>query len=309
MRALVFTRPGVVENMTIPAPEPREKEVVLNVLSAAICGSEIHGIDSPGFRRPPLVMGHEIVGRTADGRRVAVNPLSSCGTCAICVGGEPQLCLERSLLGVHRSGGFAEQVAVREEQLHYLPDDMPTEVAVLVEPIANGLQAHRASGAQPGSRLGVIGAGPIGLSCALAAADAGIDVTVVDRSASRAAAAAASGFRISPELENGLDAVIDAVGSSVTHTLSLDAVRPGGTAVWIGLGSPDPAFDALTLVRQGKRVVGTFAYTPDTFASAIDLANRTRPAWTSSYPLDDGATVFMRLVGGDTSVVKAALVP
>src|SRR5215213_4965242 len=101
MRALVFTKPGTVELLDAPDPEPAAGEVLVKVRAVGICGSELHGIRSAGFRRPPLIMGHEFAGSTADGRRVTVNPLLSCGVCDLCLMGRDHLCRERAILGIH----------------------------------------------------------------------------------------------------------------------------------------------------------------------------------------------------------------
>ena len=130
MKALVFTAPGVVEIQEVPDVVAGDGEVVVHVDRAGICGSELHGIQTPGFRVPPLVMGHEFVGRLDDGRRVAINPLTSCGECDLCRRGRTQLCRSRQLLGVHRAGGFAERVAVPQNAVHEIP-----------EPIANAVHA------------------------------------------------------------------------------------------------------------------------------------------------------------------------
>jgi threonine dehydrogenase-like Zn-dependent dehydrogenase len=112
VKALVFTGPSVLEVMDVAEPQPVDGEVVVEVAAAGICGSELHGVKTPGFRTPPLVMGHEFAGVTTDGRRVAVNPLVSCGECDLCRLGYVELCRKRALLGVHRPGGFAERAAV-----------------------------------------------------------------------------------------------------------------------------------------------------------------------------------------------------
>jgi threonine dehydrogenase-like Zn-dependent dehydrogenase len=80
LKALVFTGPGVVQVDEVPEPRAGLDETVVSVARAGICGSELHGIRQPSFRKPPLIMGHEFAGRTPDGRRVAVNPLLVCGS-------------------------------------------------------------------------------------------------------------------------------------------------------------------------------------------------------------------------------------
>ena len=105
-------RPGQMELFDMPEPDVGDDEVLVHVRSAGICGSELHGARHPGFRVPPLIMGHEFAGVSDDGRPVLINPILSCGECDMCARGLPQLCRRRALIGVHRSGGFAERVAV-----------------------------------------------------------------------------------------------------------------------------------------------------------------------------------------------------
>src|SRR2546425_4662469 len=108
---------------TVDEPQLRDDEVIVQPEAAGICGSEIEGyLGRMSNRTPPLVMGHEFAGMVAaagggagrewSGRRVAVNPLLSCRSCARCVAGERDLCAQRRLLRLHVAGGFAGRVGV-----------------------------------------------------------------------------------------------------------------------------------------------------------------------------------------------------
>jgi threonine dehydrogenase-like Zn-dependent dehydrogenase len=309
MRALVFTGPGVVELQDVTIPEPDTNDVLLSVRASGICGSELHGFRSVGFRTPPLIMGHEFAGVTADGRRVVVNPLVSCGKCDLCRRGAPQVCRVRELFGVQRPGGFAQWVVVPESTLHELPADMAWEVAALVEPLANAVHAWNQVELSGGDRVAVIGAGAIGLVTLLAAQQRGVgDVTVVDRSPARldlAARLGASSCDI--ELRGEFDVVIDAVGAAATRAASVAMLRPAGTAVWLGLAEPDSGFDGNGLVRGEKRVLGSFAYTPADFATALGQAQQLDLGWATPIALEDSQQVFMRLAEGATEPVKAVI--
>ncbi len=311
MRAMVFTRPGTVEMLDVAEPTPQPGEVVIEVAACGICGSELHGIATPGFRTPPLVMGHEFAGVAPDGRRVVANPILSCGRCDQCGAGRPQVCRERRIIGVHGAGAFAERVAVPSGCLHDLPDALSWDAGAMVEPLANGIHAWSRAGAPAGARVGVIGAGTIGLVCLLAALDGGADhVTVTDLSEERLGVARRLGAGVTgPSLDAEFDVVIDAVGAAATHAASLDHLRPGGTAVWIGLMSADAAFDAQSLVRQERRVTGSFAYDNDEFAAAVELAGRVDLSWAEPFPLEEGADMFHSLMNGRDDVVKAVLHP
>ena len=77
MKALVFTAPGTVELLDVPEPDPAPGDVLVQVRAAGICGSELHGARRPGFRKPPLIMGHEFAGVSADGAAVThLDPVS-----------------------------------------------------------------------------------------------------------------------------------------------------------------------------------------------------------------------------------------
>lgn len=310
MRALVYTRPNEVRVLDVAEPDPAAGEIVLEVAAAGICGSELHGIARPGFRVPPLVMGHEVAGTASDGRRVVVNPLLSCGACDQCASGRPHLCRHRQLVGVHRPGGFAERVAVPESAVHELPAAMSFTTAAVVEPLANAIHAWGLAG-DAGARVGVVGAGTIGLVCLLVATDRGAaTVTVADPAGDRREGAARLGAStVAARLEGEHDVVFEAVGSAAARRDSLAALRPGGTAVWLGLADSDPGFDGPDLVRGEKRILGSFAYTPAEFEQALADAARLDLDWAQRFPLEDGARIFLDLAGGRTDVVKALLQP
>lgn len=308
MRALVFTGPGVVELQDVAQPDSADG-VLLEVRAAGICGSELHGFRNVGFRKPPLVMGHEFAGTTPDGRRVVVNPLISCGDCDLCRRGAPQTCRNRELFGVQRPGGFAERVVVPESALYDVPEGMAWETAAMVEPVANAVHAWSHVDLRGGERVAVIGAGTIGLVSLLVGREEGLeDITVVDRSQARLDVAARLGATTcATELEGEYDVVVDAVGAAVTRAAAVDRLRPGGTSVWLGLAEPDSGFDGNALVRGEKRVVGSFAYTPDDFAAALVRAQHLDLGWTTPVSIEDSERVFMELADGATEPVKAVI--
>jgi threonine dehydrogenase-like Zn-dependent dehydrogenase len=307
MQALVFTGPGVMELQTVPPPEAGT-DVLLSVRAAGICGSELHGFRSVGFRKPPLIMGHEFAGETPEGRRVVVNPLMSCGECDLCAAGRPEVCRSREILGVQRPGGFAERVAVPGSALHDLPAGMSWETAALVEPLANAVHAWRQVAAAEGDRVAVVGAGTIGLVSLLVAGRAGLDVTVVDIVPERLELAERLGAtHCGTSLDDEYDVVVGAVGKASTRRSAVAAVRPAGTAILIGLAEPDAGFDANDLVRSEKRVVGSFAYQPQDFVEALELASDMDLDWATPVPLADSQRTFMDLAAGAVLPVKAVI--
>ena len=311
MKALVFTAPGTLELLDVPEPDPAPGEVLVQVRAAGICGSELHGARQPGFRKPPLIMGHEFAGLTAGGEAVVINPILSCGHCGRCQRGLRNVCVDRQIIGVHRAGGFAERVAVPASALRPLPPGLPWETAALIEPAANAVHAWNQARGAKGARVGVIGCGAIGLLCLAVALSSGADqVDVSDLSPTRVATALRLGARAGgPGLQGEYDVVIDAVGSAATRTASVAHQRPGGTAIWLGLADADPGFDANALVRSEKRVLGSFAYRDEEFAQAMTLIREWDLTWADGYPLAEGAEIFTELMNGGLHPAKALLRP
>ncbi|MFT4286501.1 alcohol dehydrogenase catalytic domain-containing protein [Nocardioides sp.] len=309
MTALVFTAPSTVELQQVPVPVAGPDEVIVEVAASGICGSELHGIRHVGFRKPPLVMGHEFAGTTPDGRRVTVNPLISCGACDACGRGENHLCRSREILGIHRPGAFAQRVAVPVSAIRELPESMDLTTAAMIEPLANAVHAVRLADPRPGARIAVLGAGTIGLVTLLVAQQYG-EVSVSDLAEERLATARALGAsHTATRLSGEFDVVIDAVGAAPTHAASIDLLRPGGTAVWIGLLSSEAGFDGQEIVRSEKRVIGSYCYRPSDFDRAVELAGSVQLDWTTSFSLDQGVEVFEDLLGGRHDVIKAVLHP
>jgi threonine dehydrogenase-like Zn-dependent dehydrogenase len=323
VKALVFTAPGRVELLDVSEPDPAPGEVLVEVRAAGICGSELHGARRPGFRQPPLIMGHEFAGIGAGGEAVVVNPILSCGRCAECRRGLRHVCREREIIGVHRAGGFAERVAVPASALRPVPPGLPWEAAALIEPAANAVhawnQAGRALGASgalgadgaKGARVAVIGCGAIGLLCAATALSGGAGrVEVTDLSPARLAAAERLGAEVAgPGLSGEYDVVIDAVGSAATRAASVAHQRPGGVAVWLGLAEEEAGFDANALIRSEKRVLGSFAYRDEEFAQAMARIQDWDLTWAAGYPLAAAAGIFTDLMNGGLHPLKALLLP
>jgi threonine dehydrogenase-like Zn-dependent dehydrogenase len=276
------------------------------VALTGICGSDLHPYRGhAGPRVPPLVLGHEAIGRV-DGHegRFALNPIVACGECRACVRGEPQLCERRGLVGLDRQGVFAERVAVDSSALVPVPDGVSDEAAVLTEPLATAVSALRLERLEAGATLAVIGVGPIGLLTVYAATQAGVDVLAAEPLEHRRGLARRLGavevVTDASELDAGsVDAVVDAVGIESTWRAAIRLVRSGGSVCIVGLGEAEGAVPVADLVRRGITVRGHFAYSPADFEAALSLLAASPPPlddWVTAVPLEDGADGFRRLV-------------
>jgi threonine dehydrogenase-like Zn-dependent dehydrogenase len=222
-----------------------------------------------------------------------------------------ELCRTRLLLGAHRAGGFAERVAVPTSLLHDIPSTLDWDHAGLIEPVANALHAWHLAGSPSGQRIGVIGGGPIGLACVeIALANNAAHVACAEISPDRGNVASEIGAHaVADTLDGEFDVIFDAVGTAITRAHSLEHLIPGGVTIWLGLATPDSDFDAAAAVRFEKTIRGSFAYSGEEFVAAIELAPLLNLNWSTTFPLSEGAEIFLALMNGQTTPVKALLQP
>lgn len=199
--AAVTTGRRTTELRTLPVPQVGEDDALLRVEAAGVCGSDVVAYNADGL--PQRVMGHENVGTivavgagaarrwgVAEGDRVAVEEYLPCGHCRFCRTSEFRLCLGSDpshdptalrygttslATGSGLWGGFSQYLSLHERSvLHRVPDGVPSELAAMALPIANGYEwAYREGGAGPGKTVVVIGPGQQGLGCVLASHVAG----------------------------------------------------------------------------------------------------------------------------------------
>src|SRR5580692_7604455 len=183
MRALVYTAPHEVTMEDRPRTQPAPGESEIAISAAGICGSDISGFLGHSRRRiPPLVLGHELVGRKADGRRVVANPLISCGRCAACLSGAQNLCVSWRILGMDKTSGcYQAFVCIQETQLYEIPDQLSDAQAVIAEPLANIVHLFRIAAPMPFFRMGIVGGGTMGSLALMTAKRLGVhDVLIED---------------------------------------------------------------------------------------------------------------------------------
>lgn len=207
MRAAVFKGAGLpLQVEEIADPAPASDQLVVEVAYCGICGTDLHSTrEGPAMLPCNSILGHEFVGEVVAlgkglqghwqrGDRVSALPFISCGACPACVTGHPFECPGLACIGVNAPGGFAQYVATSECNTLKLPDELSTEDAALIEPLAVGLHAVRAGDLRAGQRVLITGAGPIGLAVAQWARFMGArDVVVSEPAAERRALALSMG--------------------------------------------------------------------------------------------------------------------
>jgi 2-desacetyl-2-hydroxyethyl bacteriochlorophyllide A dehydrogenase len=326
MRALVYTAPQTLEIQELPRPVLKAGEVEISVEYAGICGSDMTGFlgHSPR-RKPPLVLGHELVGRLGNGQRVVANPLISCGHCAACVSGFQNLCDSWRLLGMDRTQGtYADFVSLPKTQLISIPEEIPATRAILAEPLANVVHLFRLAAAPPFFRLAIVGAGTMGALTLLMAKCIGArEILVADVNAERlevmqqlgadrtANVSAAEGSN-SAVVGNpaGFDLVVDASGAASARQLAFDLCRPGGQVLLLGMGSQRSEVDFVASIRKEHRVTMSFAYTPIDFQQSVHLllgGEIDLTSLTEQAQLEAGQRAFERMTTSPGATLKMML--
>ena len=270
-----------MELMETPAPEiSRDTDVLLRIETVGVCGSDVHyyatGRIGSQVVKYPFAVGHECsatvaavgagVGRLKPGDRVAVEPAMSCGRCDQCQGGRPHTCRNLRFLGCpgQAEGCLAEYLIMPEECCYPIPDSMTLDQAALAEPLSIGLYAVKLCGLGPGMRVGILGAGPIGLSVLLAARMCGVEgICVTDKIDARLKAARGAGacWAGNPDREDIvaairtrepllLDAVFECCGQQDAIDQAVELLKPGGKLMLVGIPTVDRVSFAIDRARR-----------------------------------------------------------
>jgi threonine dehydrogenase-like Zn-dependent dehydrogenase len=312
MRAVRNTEDGI---RVLDVPEPEGDGVTVHVRSASICGTDLHVVGHWGPM--PNTLGHEFAGTLDDGTPVAVDPGRSCGDCDQCRAGRTHLCRTGSdaVLGLIADGGMADRALVHARALVPLGARLRPEDACLVEPMAVAVHSLRVANVDGGTRVGVVGAGAVGLAVVAAAAATGCEVGVVARYDTQRVAAERLGAHGPAEGE--YDVAIEAAGSDTALARAVELARPHGTVVTLtSLFHPltitgfDVSMKELSLrwsysygTHVGGRDLDTAAAlldrTPDIVATMI----------THRFPLEDAAEAFRVAADRAHGAIKVVVQP
>ncbi len=267
MLAAVYHGPNDLRVEDVPKPKIGKGDLLVKVLSASICGTDLrifhgnHRMYPPGTVRIP---GHEIVGMIVDsnvegagygtGQRVFCAPNTGCGHCLQCISGNNNLCADYEALGVTLDGGFAEYIripanSVRQGNVIPIGDDVDAAIAALMEPFACVVRGQNALHIKPGETVLVTGAGPIGvMHTKLAKARGAGRLVVSEPQKDRASQARHMGADrvVDPSAENlltalheetrgrGADVIIVATPAHVAQESALELAAIGGRINFFG---------------------------------------------------------------------------
>jgi propanol-preferring alcohol dehydrogenase len=307
VRAAVLHQPGHPLRITdLPEPEPRPGQLRLKVQACAVCRTDLHlrdnEIEAP---RLPVVLGHQIVGLTDDGRRVGVPWLGyTDGTCEYCTSNRENLCANARFTGRDIDGGFAELTVVDERYCFPLPDGPPDEE--LAPLLCGGLIGYRALRFTRDARnLGLYGFGSAAHMICQVAVHQGRQVfaftkpgdTTTQDFAQQLGAKWAGGSTDAPPEQLNAAIIFASAGPLVPQALK--HLKPGGTVVCAGIHMSDiPSFPYEDLWKE-RSIISVANLTRQDGHEFIKLATEVPiRTTTTTYSLDQAEQALADLRRG-----------
>src|SRR5215469_15647516 len=291
MRAAVYRGVNDVRVETIPVPKIGPGEVLVRIHTCGICGTDLKKIHT-GSHSAPRVFGHEMAGTIAAvgdgvtefaiGDRVMAYHHIPCGECFYCRKQTFAQCETYKKVGCTAGfepsgGGFAEYIRVMDwivrKGLVKIPDDVPFEQAVFIEPVNTCYKAIELLGLEPDDTVLVVGQGPIGILLAALARRTGATVLTSDLYTERHAIAAKYGLDHPLDAKSdvvaaakaategrGADVCLLAVGGNVLIKIAMDAIRPGGRVMLFAATQHGEApFDPAAVCMDEKTLMGSYS--------------------------------------------------
>jgi L-iditol 2-dehydrogenase len=343
---LIAAKEVTLAEMAEPG-HPRPGEVLIEVLSVGICGSDLHLYETGKIGTlevdEPLIQGHEFSGRilaTGEGAcdesgqllqagiRVAVEPHMACGHCEQCREGNPNLCPRHTFFGVPpTNGALCERMLVPAANCFPVPDEISDDAAALLEPLGVCLHAADLAKIRIGDTVSVIGCGPIGLLIAKLALLAGAArVFAFDLLEWRVQFARRWGIEaflvkgdeaveiIAQQTGGrGVDVAIEAAWSDHSVQQTVAMARPGGRAVIVGISNDDRLSFRHSEARRKGLTIRMARRMKHTYPRAIALASATPPQLvldslvTHVYTLDQAACALEDTSGYREGLLKAVV--
>ena len=328
MRAVVIANyGGSLQVATRPVPRPGFGEVLIKVRASGLCSTDLHLLAG---RQPlgelPRIVGHELAGdivelgegvsRWCTGERVTTAIDVTCGRCRHCLAGETQLCRGMQRIGFERDGGHADYVAVPAANLVAVPVEISYAAAAIL-PDAVACMYHslihkgRVGIAQ---RILILGVGGLGIHGVQIARSAGATVMATSRQAQRLALAEKYGAigvntaqtqlagAVAEFTEGeGVDVVVDNIGTRDSLRQGLSVLRPGGKFLVVAYQDESFEVPSMPLFKTELEIIGCRGSTKQDLIDVIRLVHtgQVTPVLGASYALEQIGEAAARLESGD----------
>ena len=293
----VMTAPKQITFREIPVPEPGDDQVLVKIMKIGVCGSDIHVYHGTHpFTSYPVTQGHEVSAKVvswganvsgfSEGQRVTIEPQVYCGKCYPCTHGKYNLCEELKVMGFQTTGTASEYFAVDASKVTPLPEGMTFNEGAMIEPLAVTVHAAKRFPELEGSKVVVLGAGPIGIllaqSCkALGAAQ----VMVTDVSDYRLELAKECGAdfvynTLNKDFGEAMieslgpdkaDVIYDCAGNDITMGQAIKYARKGSTIILVAVFGKMATVDLAVLNDHELDLNTTMMYRHEDYVDAIRL--------------------------------------
>jgi len=319
MKAAIFYGPKEplrLEN--IPAPTPGAGEMLIKVAACGLCHTDLSYIDHgvPTFKKPPLVLGHEVSGTVAglgegvnhwrEGDRVLVPTLYTCGQCEMCRTGRENICERMVMFGNNVDGGYAEYILVPAKDMIPMPEEIPLiEGAIIADAITTPYHAVLNRGkVKPGDSVVVFGCGGVGINVVQFAAAIGAQVVAVDIEDGKLEMAKKLGAqevvnaknveRVDKEVRKltggGAKIGFEAIGNPTTQEQTFASIRNGGRFVMVGYSSKPMTLNAGRVMYREMEIVGSLGCRPVDYPRVLELVRvgkiKIRELVSAQFPLE-----------------------
>jgi len=326
-----------------PVPEPSDYQVLIQMHSVGICGSDVHywqnGRISDYIVRKPMVLGHESSGTIVKcgskvthlkpGDRVAIEPGVPCRRCDQCLIGRYNLCPDIEFCATPPVDGTLCRYYLHDASFCFkLPDHVSMEEGALLEPLAVAVHSCRRAGVGPHSNVLICGAGPIGLVNLLVAKAMGVPTVVItDIIESRLPVAKSFGAdetiaiargdsietqikKVTDALGSRPDITIECSGAEPSINLAIQVTKTGGTIQLVGMGAPEIKTSLLTALCKEIDIRGTFRYAncyPTALALVASKKVDVLPLITHRFALEESIKAFETAHKPETGAIKVMI--
>ncbi len=296
MKAVSFKVPGYLEIIEKNLPQPKEGELLIEIDSCGVCGTDFHIYHGTSPANKNVILGHEFSGIIAEkgencsdfqiGEKIAVDPNIYCGICSYCREGKIQFCVKHRALGVTQDGGFAEYVLIPISQAYKIPSDFPLDYAAFAEPLSCCIRGIDRAEIKVGEKIVIVGGGAIALMMLqLVKISGATKVIIIEPVQNRREQALQLGadFALSPTEENlfgfimditngGADTVIECVGKPEAVEVGINLTKRGGKVIIFGLVPVNSKIELnLNEVFRKELSIRTSFLNPYTFGRSVEL--------------------------------------
>lgn len=342
MKAQVLTGIRRMEMRDVPDPKlSRDTDVLLKIEEVGVCGSDIHYYETGRIGSQvvqyPFIVGHECAGRVISvgkgvthlkpSYRVAVEPAIACHQCDQCLAGREHTCRKLVFLGCpgQVAGCLSEYLVMPQECCFPIEGKLTATQGVLAEPFAIGLYAVKQSLLQAGTKIAILGAGPIGLSCMVAARAMGTNkIYMTDIIKERVALAQNNGAdwvgnphqedivsAINKNEPNQMDVVFECAGQQETLDQGINLLKPGGKLVMVGIPREDRISFSPDMIRRKEITLINIRRQNHCTQKAIDMQAQSKVNLdfmaTHRFGFEQTQQAFDLVAGYKDGVVKAII--